>query len=61
MFGIPEDVAIWIISIITGGFFILGVPIFLCVAFWAVLASIAIDFTIMNIGITSYQGISSYA
>ncbi len=36
-------------------------PIFLCVAFWATLASIAIDFTIMNIGITSYQGISSYA
>jgi C4-dicarboxylate transporter DctM subunit len=61
MFGIPEDVAIWIISTITGIFFILGVPIFLCVAFWAVLASIAIDFTIMNIGITSYQGISSYA
>ncbi|MEK6194454.1 MAG: TRAP transporter large permease, partial [Deltaproteobacteria bacterium] len=61
MFGIPEDVAIWIISIITGFFFILGVPIFLCVAFWATLASIAIDFTIMNIGITSYQGISSYA
>jgi C4-dicarboxylate transporter DctM subunit len=61
MFGIPEDVAIWIISIITGAFFILGVPIFLCVAFWATLASIAIDFTIMNIGITSYQGISSYA
>ena len=61
MFGIPEDVAIWIISIITGLFFILGVPIFLCVAFWATLASIAIDFTIMNIGITSYQGISSYA
>ena len=61
MFGIPQDVAIWIISIITGLFFILGVPIFLCVAFWATLASIAIDFTIMNIGITSYQGISSYA
>lgn len=61
MFGIPEDVAIWIISIITGFFFIFGVPIFLCVAFWATLASIAIDFTIMNIGITSYQGISSYA
>jgi C4-dicarboxylate transporter DctM subunit len=61
MFGIPEDVAIWIISVITGFFFILGVPIFLCVAFWATLASIAIDFTIMNIGITSYQGISSYA
>jgi C4-dicarboxylate transporter DctM subunit len=61
MFGIPEDVAIWIISVITGGLFILGVPIFLCVAFWATLASIAIDFTIMNIGITSYQGISSYA
>jgi len=61
MFGIPEDVAIWIISIITGIFFILGVPIFLCVGFWATMASIAIDFTIQNIGITSYQGISSYA
>jgi len=61
MFGIPQDVAIWIITIITGLFFIVGVPIFLCVAFWATMASIAIDFTIQNIGITSYQGISSYA
>lgn len=61
MFGIPQDVTIWIITIITGIFFIVGVPIFLCVAFWATLASIAIDFTIQNIGITSYQGISSYA
>jgi len=61
MFGIPQNIAIWIISIITGIFFIVGVPIFLCVAFWATLASIAIDFTIQNIGITSYQGISSYA
>ena len=61
MFGIPQDVAIRIISIITACFFMLGVPIFLCVAFWATLASIAIDFTIQNIGITSYQGISSYA
>ena len=61
MFGIPENVAIWIITVITGIFFIVGVPIFLCVAFWATLASIAIHFTIQNIGITSYQGISSYA
>lgn len=61
MFGLPEDVLIWIITILTFVFFVLGVPIFLCVAFWATLASIAIDFTIQNIGITSYQGISSYA
>ncbi|MBL7179637.1 MAG: TRAP transporter large permease [Pseudomonadota bacterium] len=61
MFGIPQNVAIWIITIITGLFFIVGVPIFLCVAFWATMGSIAIDFTIQNIGITSYQGISSYA
>lgn len=61
MFGIPQNVAIWIITGITGTFFIIGVPIFLCVAFWATMASIAIDFTIQNIGITSYQGISSYA
>jgi C4-dicarboxylate transporter DctM subunit len=61
MFGLPQDVAIWIISGTTAVLFLIGVPIFLCVAFWATLASIAIDFTIMNIGITSYQGISSYA
>jgi len=61
MLGIPDNIAIWIITTITGLLFIVGVPIFLCVAFWATLASIVVDFTIQNIGITSYQGISSYA
>ena len=61
MFGLPQDLMIWIISGLTAVLFVVGVPIFLCVAFWATLASIAIDFTIQNIGITSYQGISSYA
>ena len=61
MFGLPQNVAIWIISGLTSVLFVVGVPIFLCVAVWATLASIAIDFTIQNIGITSYQGISSYA
>lgn len=61
MFGLPQDVAIWLITGTTAFLFLIGVPIFLCVAFWATLGSIAIDFTIQNIGITSYQGISSYA
>ena len=61
MLGIPQDIAIWIITTLTGSLFVLGVPIFLCVAFWATLASLAVGFTIQNIGITSYQGIESYA
>jgi len=59
--GIPQDIAIWIITTLTGSLFVLGVPIFLCVAFWATLTSLAVGFTIQNIGITSYQGIESYA
>ena len=61
MLGIPQDIAIWIITVFTGSLFVLGMPIFLCVAFWATLASVAVGFTIQNIGITSYQGIESYA
>lgn len=61
MFGIPDDIAIWIVTILISFFFILGVPIFLCVATWTLLTSLIIDFTITNIGITSYQGIATYS
>ena len=61
MLEISQNIAIWIITIFTGSLFVLGMPIFLCVAFWATLASVAVGFTIQNIGITSYQGLESYA
>jgi C4-dicarboxylate transporter, DctM subunit len=38
----------------------LGVPVFLCLSTWALLASLLIDFSIQNISMTCYQGISSY-
>lgn len=50
-----------ILTSVAGALFVLGVPIFLCMATWTLLASFIIDFTIQNIGVTSYQGISSYA
>ncbi len=50
-----------ILTSVAGVLFVLGVPIVLCMATWTLLASFIIDFTIQNIGVTSYQGISSYA
>lgn len=61
MFGLDQGTTIWIITIIIFVLFILGTPIFLCSAYWVLLVSLSIDFTIENIGITCYQGISSYA
>jgi C4-dicarboxylate transporter, DctM subunit len=61
MFGIPENISIWIITGLTATLFVTGAPIFLCIAFWAVMASIVLDFTLSNIGATSYTGLSSYA
>ncbi|HOV87065.1 MAG: TRAP transporter large permease [Syntrophobacteraceae bacterium] len=56
-----EGTLLWLITGLTAVFFVVGVPIFLCIGVWTTLASLAIGFTISNIGITSYQGISSYA
>jgi C4-dicarboxylate transporter DctM subunit len=46
---------------LTTVFFILGVPIFLCLATWTVIVSLAIHFTLGNIGQTCFSGISSFA
>lgn len=61
MFGIPENICIWIITGLTATFFVVGTPIFLCIAFWSIMASIVLDFTLSNIGSTAYTGLSSYA
>lgn len=40
--------------------FVLGVPIFLVIGVWVVGASIAIDFTLANIGVTLFEGLNFF-
>ena len=61
MFGLDQGTLLWIMSFVIFCMFLLGMPIFLCVAYWSLCASLITGFTIENIGITCYQGISSYA
>ncbi|MDI5883950.1 TRAP transporter large permease [Cobetia amphilecti] len=53
---------IWI-SLITAAvtaFFLLGVPIFLVIGLWVVGTSLVIDFTLANVGVTLFQGLSFF-
>lgn len=49
------------VSVLTGALFLLGVPIFLVIAVWIIGASLAINFTLANFGVTLFEGLSSYA
>lgn len=52
-----------LIGLVTLGvtlFFLLGVPVFLVIGFWVVGVSIIIDFTLANIGVTLFQGLSFF-
>ena len=40
--------------------FLLGVPIFLIIGYWVVGASLVIDFTLANIGVTLYEGLNFF-
>jgi C4-dicarboxylate transporter DctM subunit len=40
--------------------FVLGVPIFLVIAFWVIGVSLVIDFTLANIGVTLYEGLNFF-
>jgi C4-dicarboxylate transporter DctM subunit len=40
--------------------FLLGVPIFLVIGFWVVGASLVIDFTLANIGVTLFEGLNFF-
>jgi C4-dicarboxylate transporter, DctM subunit len=52
-----------LIGLVTLGvtlFFLLGVPVFLVIGLWVVGVSIVIDFTLANIGVTLFQGLSFF-
>lgn len=52
-----------LISLITLGvlvLFLIGVPIFLVIGFWVVGVSLAIDFTLANVGVTLFQGLNFF-
>ena len=52
-----------LIGLVTLGvtlFFLLGVPVFLVIGLWVVGVSIIIDFTLANIGVTLFQGLSFF-
>ena len=52
-----------LIALITVGvtiLFVLGVPIFLVIGFWVVGCSMVIDFTLANIGVTLFEGLSFF-
>lgn len=52
-----------LISLITLGvtlLFLLGVPIFLVIGLWVVGTSLVIDFTLANVGVTLFQGLSFF-
>lgn len=51
---------ITLISIGVTGLFILGVPIFLVIGFWVVGCSLVIDFTLANVGVTLFEGLSFF-
>ncbi|TEA78878.1 TRAP transporter large permease [Allopusillimonas ginsengisoli] len=49
-----------LVSLGVVGLFLLGVPIFLVLGFWVVGASLAIDFTLANIGVTLFEGLNFF-
>lgn len=51
---------ITLISIGVTIMFILGVPIFLVIGFWVVGLSLVIDFTLANVGVTLFEGLSFF-
>jgi len=55
-----DGLLISLISLGVTGLFILGVPIFLVISLWVVGVSLVIDFTLANIGVTLYEGLSFY-
>lgn len=52
-----------LISLISIGvtiLFVIGVPIFLVIGFWVVGCSLVIDFTLANVGVTLFEGLSFF-
>ena len=55
-----EGSLIILTSIACTGLFVLGTPIFLVIGFWVIGVSLAIDFTLANLGVTLYEGLNFY-
>lgn len=56
-----QSALLMLLTVAVGVLLILGLPFFLCLFTWAIIASFIIDFSIQNIVVMSYQGISSYS
>lgn len=54
------SILIALVSIGVTILFLIGVPIFLVIGFWVVGASLAIDFTLANIGVTLFEGLNFF-
>ncbi|WP_228050898.1 TRAP transporter large permease [Pontibacterium sinense] len=55
-----DGLLITLISLGVTALFIFGVPIFLVISLWVVGVSLVIDFTLANVGVTLYEGLSFY-
>ena len=52
--------SLWLITAAVLVLFMLGVPIFLVIGFWVIGASLVIDFTLANIGVTLFEGLNFF-
>lgn len=52
--------SLWLITAAVLVLFMLGVPIFLVIGFWVIGASMVIDFTLANIGVTLFEGLNFF-
>jgi len=55
-----QGLLIGLISAGVVGLFLLGVPIFLVIGYWVVGVSLAIDFTLANVGVTLFEGLNFF-
>ncbi|WP_022954297.1 TRAP transporter large permease [Leucothrix mucor] len=55
-----QNLWVTVISVAVTLLFIIGVPIFLVIGFWVVGVSIVIDFTLANVGVTLFEGLSFF-
>lgn len=55
-----QSFLITLISLVVTFLFIIGVPIFLVIGFWVVGVSLVIDFTLANVGVTLFEGLSFF-
>lgn len=52
---------ITLVTLATVTLFMLGMPIFLVIAVWVIGASLVVDFTLANLGVTLFEGLNSFA